>query len=310
MCGLAGVLCTKEFKGLASLVESLLYEAASRGTDATGIAYNTRNALTIYKKPVSAYKFDVELPTDTRTVIGHTRHTTQGNQSLNYNNHPFYGRCGNTRFAFAHNGVLVNDKALKKELLKTKIETDSYMAVQLLEQSDKLNFDSISQMAEKVRGSFSFSILDDKNNLYLVKGDSPLSVLYFKRYGVYVYASTDEILWKGIVDSVLFAELKNNRYEKVKLSEGDILKIFSNGELEYGHFKFTDDFAYGCDWRSYSSTGWDYSLYDDVYDNAYYDDLLSVASGMGISSADIDELLAYGLTYDEIEDYLYCKEEV
>lgn len=49
MCGLAGVLCTKEFKGLASLMESLLYESAVRGTDATGIAYNTKNALTVIK---------------------------------------------------------------------------------------------------------------------------------------------------------------------------------------------------------------------------------------------------------------------
>ena len=35
-----------------------------------------------------------------------------------------------------------------------------------------------------------------------------------------------------------------------------------------------------------------------------------VAAGMGITADDIDELLAYGLTYDEIEDYIYCGEEV
>ena len=40
------------------------------------------------------------------------------------------------------------------------------------------------------------------------------------------------------------------------------------------------------------------------------DDLISVAASMGITADDIDELLAYGLTYDEIEDYIYCGEEV
>ena len=33
-------------------------------------------------------------------------------------------------------------------------------------------FESIKYMAEKVEGSFSFSILDDRNNLYLVKGEN------------------------------------------------------------------------------------------------------------------------------------------
>ena len=46
------------------------------------------------------------------------------------------------------------------------------------------------------------------------------------------------------------------------------------------------------------------------FDDAYYNDLISVAAGMGITADDIDEFLAYGLTYDEIEDYIYCGEEV
>lgn len=67
----------------------------------------------------------------TAAVMGHTRHATQGTLKFNGNNHPFRGRCGNTDFALAHNGILCNDRELRKELKlpKTKIETDSYRSV-------------------------------------------------------------------------------------------------------------------------------------------------------------------------------------
>lgn len=197
----------------------------------------------------------------------------------------------------------MNDTELKLQLPKTKIETDSYVAVQLLEKYDKLDFKNIKAMAEAVYGSFSFSILDQNNNLYLVKGDSPLSILYFEKYGIYVYASTDEILWKGIIDSPLFEELQHGRYGEIKIEEGDILKISANGKLEYGNFYYTSGSFY--DWRTYKSDMYDSFNYGTEYDNLYYDDLVSVASSKGITASEIDELISYGLTYDEIEDYLY-----
>ena len=42
----------------------------------------------------------------------------------------------------------------------TKIETDSYVAVQLLEQKKTLDFASLKYMAEQVEGSFTFTVLD------------------------------------------------------------------------------------------------------------------------------------------------------
>ena len=107
--------------------------------------------------------------------MGHTRMTTQGNEKFNYNNHPFYGHA-DKNFSFAHNGVLYNDIELRKEkhLPKTKIETDSYVAVQLIEQQGKLNFDALKNMAESVQGSFCFTALDENNTLYIVKGSNPM----------------------------------------------------------------------------------------------------------------------------------------
>lgn len=156
------------------------------------------------RKTVSELNF--KHPEDIVALIGHTRHSTQGSEKKNYNNHPFFGRMQGCNFALAHNGVLWNNDDLKKELLlpQTKIETDSFVAVQLLELRKKLNFESLRFMAETVKGSFSFSILDSKNNIYLVKGDSPLSVLHFPKLKLYVYASTDEILYKALIDSPIF----------------------------------------------------------------------------------------------------------
>lgn len=197
MCGLYGFLYYGEdFDGKNALINSLAQESAVRGTDATGISYNSHNKLHIYKKAKSAYALHFKLPDDVMCVMGHTRHTTQGNAQKMVNNHPFPGKIRDGRFAFAHNGIISNDNLLRREkkLPQTNVETDSFIGVQLIEQQNECNMASIKYMAEAVEGSFCFSIMDDKDNLYLVKGDNPLSLLHFKEFQMYVYASTDEIL--------------------------------------------------------------------------------------------------------------------
>lgn len=304
MCGLFGFLKYGSKKiCLDSLTEALARESAVRGTDATGIAYNYKGSVTVYKKPVSAYRMNFKVPS-VKALTGHTRHATQGAIKKNYNNHPFIGKAGNDKFALAHNGILTNDTALRNslKLTKTKIETDSYIAVQLIESKKKLDMESISYMAENVQGSFSFSILDKDENIYLVKGDSPLSILHFPEKEIYVYASTTEILWKALVDTELFVELKKGGYKEVSVNDGEILKLLSNGKIEKGEFNYMDFVGYTDSWRYYGM-----SNLTDTADTTYYDDLVSVASGMGLTRSDIDELLAYGMTYDEIEDYIYYK---
>ncbi|MDD4689407.1 MAG: class II glutamine amidotransferase [Eubacteriales bacterium] len=200
MCGLYGFTHYGDniVKNLAMLTNSLAKQSAIRGTDATGIAYTNSGSINIIKENKSAYRMNFKHSDDITSLIGHTRHSTQGSEKKHFNNHPFYGRCSNACFALAHNGVLTNDTLLRKKhkLPKTKIETDSYVAVQLIEHKRRLSFDSIKFMAENVEGSFSFSILDDKDNTYLVKGDNPLSILHFPKHKIYVYASTDEILFR------------------------------------------------------------------------------------------------------------------
>ena len=183
-------------------------------------------------------------------------------------------------------------------LPRTRIETDSYIAVQLIESKRQLNNDSIKFMAEKVKGSFSFSILDDKNNIYLIKGDSPLSILHFPKLKIYVYASTDEILYKALIDSPLFSALKNGEYKEIPINEGEILKICSDGTLVYDTFEYKS--YYGRNWWEYSFCGMGYDC------NDYINDLKSIAVYQGYSSDDIDDLIQSGFSPDEIEEYIYC----
>ncbi len=51
-------------------------------------------------------------------------------------------------------------------------------------------------MAEKVEGSFCFTILSKNNELYIVKGDNPITLIKFD--GFYMYASTKEILMAAV----------------------------------------------------------------------------------------------------------------
>jgi len=300
MCGLFGFLnySNRKIANLSVLTNSLAEESAVRGTDATGIAFCNSGKVNILKDSKSAYRLNFKHADDLTALIGHTRHSTQGSEKKNYNNHPFSGRTRNARFALAHNGVLTNDSELRKKLNlpKNRIETDSYVAVQLIESKGQLNNDSIKYMVENVQGSFSFSILDDKNNIYLIKGDSPLSILHFPKLKIYVYASTDEILYKGLIESPLFSAIKKGEYKEIYINEGEILKICNDGTLVYDTFEYKG--YYGRDW-------FDYGFYDIKQDD-YINDLKAIAVYQGYSSDDVDELIKSGFSPEEIEEYIYC----
>lgn len=303
MCGLYGFLKYGNNKiDINVITRSLAVEAAQRGTDATGIAYCTKNGIKIYKRDKSAYDIHFKIP-NTKVLIGHTRHATQGDTHHNENNHPFPGLAGNTPFALAHNGIITNDKDLHSslKLSDTRIETDSYIAVQLIEQKKHINFSALKYMAETVTGSFSFSILDINGNIWLVKGDNPLNILHFPEKKVYVYASTSEILWHALIDTELFNDLQVHNYKEILIDEGDILKICSNGKIKRSKFNYTDTYGYDCDWRNYG-----------IYNNnslsrdPYIDELKIMANAFGYSHEDIDTLLMEGFTPEEIEEYFYA----
>ncbi|MGN0692117.1 MAG: amidoligase family protein [Oscillospiraceae bacterium] len=161
----------------------------------------------------------VERICNTAMQLSDSEMTTKGSEDKNCNNHPFYGKASGVRFALAHNGVLYNDEEIRKSmrLPATSIETDSYIAVQLLEHYGEISFDSIAKMAETVCGSFCFSILTDSKELYLVKGSNPLAI--YDCGGYYIYASTSDILDRAL------KRLRIRKKSNVEIRSGEILKI-------------------------------------------------------------------------------------
>lgn len=301
MCCLFGLIDSRNQFGAkekSRILSVLATECEERGTDATGIAYCSHRHLSIYKRPIAAHRMRFRIPADSRVIMGHTRMTTQGDARKNRNNHPFLGYVENKPFALAHNGVLWNDGILRrtKHLPKTKIQTDSYVAVQLLEQQKALDFDSLAKMAEQVEGSFSFAVLDEQDALWIVKGDSPLSIAYFPECGVYVYASTAEILNRALTR---YGRQLGCR-KTVEVEMGELLKIDRRGHITRATF----DASKLCrpSWEYWSS-----SLYAEPpkMENEHIRLLKSVARAFGFTGEMIDRLLDQGFTTDDIEEILY-----
>ena len=295
MCALFGWLDYKgivPYKILKKLTQALANAAEERGTDASGISYVRDGKITIYKRPKPAHKLRFNVPVDTKAVMGHTRMATQGDKSQNFNNHPFSGAAGDISFAFAHNGVLWNDRELRhdKKLPDTHIRTDSYIAVQLLESQNKLDFDSLRYMAETVEGNFTFTVLDQNNSLYIIKGSNPMCLLHFESLGLYIYASTESIMKNALRKVGLYKFAS----EKIEVVEGDILRIDRNGKITRSQFEP----------KLYRSKYMSWYGNDEPYYGVHEELLLAYCGCYGVDSSDVELLLEYGYTCDEIEDML------
>ena len=285
-------------KNKEKIIRVLSKECEARGTDATGVAYMTGNKMTIFKKPLPARKMKFKFNSNPSVIMGHTRMTTQGSEKNNINNHPFYSEKLN--FALAHNGVLYNDKTLRKteKLPETKIETDSYIALQLIEKQKTLNFDTIKNMAEKVEGSFCFTVLDNNNELYIVKGNNPMCIAHFN--GFYIYASTKEILTKAL------KKLGLKHYKEVNIKTGEILKIDTLGNITrtefdvYFGYGYWDNYYWGYGSRKKNTANDVKSAYDE-----YIEDLIYYGKFVGVEEDTIRELIELGYDYMDIEDMLY-----
>ena len=304
MCGLFGFVdyghqvTRKQRSRLLSVLSTACEE---RGTDATGIAYNHNGRQVIYKRPLPAHLMWYRVPVEVTTVMGHTRMTTQGSALRLENDHPFRGCAGGTQFALAHNGVLYNEKLLRKEqaLPSTSIETDSYVAVQLLEKFGRVDFKGLQEMAEPLEGSFTFTVLSG-DALYFVKGNNPMCIYHYRQAGLYVYASTEEILKKAMLQ----AKLRLGRVEKIDLLSGEILRIDVRGRIARSHFDdsrlYTSFLPPWTHWEGYAPVKRPYAQ------DSWLEDLKSVAVFYGLYPEDIDALIEDGMDPLEIEEMLYC----
>lgn len=301
MCAVFGVL---DYQGKLTpaqrlaLFRALADAAQMRGTDASGVAYVHNGAVQIQKAPRPACKMRWRIPPQARYLMGHTRMTTQGAASRNYNNHPFPGKAGRLPFALAHNGVIYNDAALRRShhLSPSRIETDSYVAVQLLEQTGELSLDSLRQMAEALQGTFTITVLDAANSLYFVRGDNPLAIRLFPRLGCYLYASTEEILNMALAA----LGLSGLACTHIPSEQGDILSIDAGGRRATARF---DDAklrpqGYFFDW------GWHEPVRRPERDD-YLETVMEYGKRRGVPEGELRLLMDAGYDALDLEEMIY-----
>lgn len=79
MCCLFGMIdCGHSFTGKqkARIIHALAAPAEVRGTDASGIAYNSGGKLHVCKRPVPGHQLPLRILNDAAVIMGHTRMTT------------------------------------------------------------------------------------------------------------------------------------------------------------------------------------------------------------------------------------------
>ena len=109
--------------------------------------------------------------------------------------------------------------------------------------------------------------------------------------GLYIYASTETIMRKALKQIGLH-KFEN---ERIDTAEGDILRIDKNGKITRSQF---EPKIYRSKYMSW---------YDDdlsSYYNMHEEILLSYCGCYGVDSSDVELLLEYGYTCDEIEEML------
>lgn len=201
----------------------------------------------------------------------------------------------------AHNGILNNDLPLRREkkLPVSKIETDSFVIVQLLEQADSVNLDTLRETSELLRGSFTYTVLDAQEQLYIVRGNNPFCLYHFPKQKVYLYASTKEILNYALYE---VRKSLHGNIEEVPVMAGDILCLSPDGV--YQRSQFSTCHLY--DMRSFYS--WPAPKVSKVAGGSYVRELKEMAGVFGYRPEDIDAMLADGLQPEEIEEFFYYGE--
>lgn len=144
MCGIIGAVGTPNDLELSfRILTNLLRETQKRGRHATGhFGVNLDNEVQAYKinKEAEAYiHLDAWKKTSSglKAMIGHTRWTTQGPQTINENNHPHLSPCGN--IGLVHNGVVYNYHKFKNEFSTDLIsECDSELILRMITNEDNI----------------------------------------------------------------------------------------------------------------------------------------------------------------------------
>jgi glucosamine 6-phosphate synthetase-like amidotransferase/phosphosugar isomerase protein len=270
MCGICGFVVDNAvgFKNLtgrdvaddlSNLLKKLMVESRSRGTHASGVASVSRELeVGLLKKDVSSDLFIRDrkfeefcgkfLDEKTRTVIGHTRHETKGNNKNNYNNHPIFSG----RVIGIHNGHINNDEDLwtktgfKKER-QGKVDSEViFHLIDIFAQKNGFKIgNAIHSVSKQLEGSYACAVvhLQKPKYLWLFNRTSPIYLYSCKEVGLKVFASNDDFIKKALESINLavveerMAKLPSNAGVRIDANSGKVnpISLHVNVSCDYGN---------------------------------------------------------------------------
>lgn len=131
-----------------------------------------------------------------------------------------------------------------------------------------------------------------------------MCLYHYPSVGLYLYASTEEILNRVLRR----LRLPFGKPMPVSIQSGGILKIDEDGHISYGEF---DDSKLFSSWRWpgwYPYSSWRRFGEKTEEADPYLEEIKSVAAAFGYTPEDIDQLYQEGFTPEELEDALYGRE--
>ena len=254
-CGVFGIY-SDEKRDVANTVYFGLYALQHRGQESAGIAVAHDNKITCFRD----MGLVPEVFTEQRLkgfpegdiAIGHVRYSTTGSSTA-FNAKPFVfsGKVG--RMAIAHNGNIVNSKALREKLISENIvfqtATDAEVIAALINkyiENDILG--AIVKAGDELIGSYAFVIMTS-NKLIAVRDPSGIRPLCLGIYrGEYIVASESCAL--DAVDAEFIRDLEPGEVLCIDFkglesrflnNRGSALCIF-----EHVYFARPDSFLDGC----------------------------------------------------------------
>lgn len=152
------------------------------------------------------------------------------------------------------------------------------------------------------------AVLDSSNNLYIVKGNNPMCLYHYPKAGVYIYASTEEILLSALKK----LSLNLGEPDKISIGCGKIMRINSSGKRTIEEFNADNllfdyslcPYCFGYSVIPHSVSSKTISL--NIDELTYINELKTVARYFGYTDDYIDFLLSEGYSIDDIEEVLYC----
>lgn len=196
MCGIIGYFDREESADLRSHAAFLFDKAVSRGSEASGVALWTRDAIKTLKCPAPPREL-LRLPEcevlwkipHSRGFVGHARMATNGRSTESANNHPIV----KDGLAAIHNGIIVNDGDLwrRNPDLRRGSDVDTEVFLALLARELR-NDPSVSRALGRVyaglQGTVSAAVfLEDRDALLLTSNNGSLH--WWQSPEAFVFAS-------------------------------------------------------------------------------------------------------------------------